>query len=119
MVWALYAMTLHPEVQERLRAEIKEKITSPNPSQSDLDSLEYFKNFTNEVLRFYPPGMAPDAHGLASDSRLSFSSPKVSSRSSRRLGNRRSSDTQGNSDRGRARCATVQPEYLGPYSRQI
>ncbi|KAL2201609.1 cytochrome P450 [Sarocladium strictum] len=55
MVWALYALTLHPQVQTRLRSEIIAGIKSSTPSQRDLDSLAYLNNFTKEVLRFYPP----------------------------------------------------------------
>ncbi|KAF4950241.1 hypothetical protein FGADI_8329 [Fusarium gaditjirri] len=55
MVWALYALILHPQVQERLRNEIITGIKSPSPSQAELDSQGYLNNFMREVLRFYPP----------------------------------------------------------------
>ncbi|KAG8162855.1 hypothetical protein KVR01_007333 [Diaporthe batatas] len=55
LCWALYALTLHPDMQKRLRAEILETVTSDSPSQNELESMTYMNNFTREVLRFYPP----------------------------------------------------------------
>lgn len=62
MTWALYALCLYPEVQKRLRDEIKSKIpqfldASPaTPMTAELlDSLPYLHAVCNEVFRIYPP----------------------------------------------------------------
>ncbi|KAM5383714.1 hypothetical protein ACJZ2D_001703 [Fusarium nematophilum] len=65
LTWALYALTLHPDIQKRLRKEVQAKITSLSPTHSELDNLPYMNNFLNEVLRFYPP--APNFHRQAAE----------------------------------------------------
>jgi cytochrome P450 len=57
LTWALYALTLHPEIQSRLRQEIQAQLHSESPSFGDLEGLNFLNNFTKEVLRYYPPGM--------------------------------------------------------------
>lgn len=58
--WAIYALCKHPEVQIRLREEIRANlppISSDNPepiSAATLDSLPYLNAVCNEVLRYYP-----------------------------------------------------------------
>lgn len=49
-------MTLHPEYQERLRAEIREKIPSGDSpiTYSDLEPLPLLHGVCEEVLRLYP-----------------------------------------------------------------
>ncbi|GAB7355339.1 hypothetical protein MBLNU459_g5868t1 [Dothideomycetes sp. NU459] len=60
MTWALYMLCKHPEVQTKLREEIREKLpslrgsdTSINPAQ--LDGCYYLNAVCNEVLRVWPP----------------------------------------------------------------
>ncbi|KAF8466991.1 cytochrome P450 [Kalaharituber pfeilii] len=65
LTWALYLLSQHPEVQSRLRAEIRDHIPSPmKPGskistmqllQESLDTLPYLQNVTLEVLRIFPP----------------------------------------------------------------
>ncbi|PLN80384.1 putative cytochrome P450 monooxygenase [Aspergillus taichungensis] len=54
--WACYLLTLHPEVQERLRAEIRERIPSGNHpiTSADLETLPLLNGVCQEVLRLYP-----------------------------------------------------------------
>ncbi|KAF9889511.1 hypothetical protein FE257_007221 [Aspergillus nanangensis] len=54
--WACYLLTLHPEIQERLRAEIREHIPSGNHpiTWSDLETLPLLNGVCQEVLRLYP-----------------------------------------------------------------
>lgn len=58
--WAAYALCKHPEVQTRLREEVRSSLPSissdhPEPlSASTLDGLPYLSAVCNEVLRFYP-----------------------------------------------------------------
>lgn len=58
--WAIYALCKHPEVQTRLREEVRTSLPSasaedPEPlSAATLDSLPYLNAVCNEVLRYYP-----------------------------------------------------------------
>lgn len=56
LTWACYLLTLHPEVQERLRAEIREKIPSADSpiTHNDLESLPLLNGVCQEVLRLFP-----------------------------------------------------------------
>ncbi|KAJ5557468.1 hypothetical protein N7494_001383, partial [Penicillium frequentans] len=56
LTWACYLLTLYPDVQERLRAEIREKIPSASSpiTYSDLESLPLLNGVCQEVLRLYP-----------------------------------------------------------------
>ncbi|RQM05686.1 hypothetical protein DH86_00003765, partial [Scytalidium sp. 3C] len=57
LTWALYALTLHPEMQTRLREEITTALLSDNPTYLELEKLKFLNNFTKEVLRYYPPSL--------------------------------------------------------------
>ena len=55
MTWAFYELCRHPEVEEKLRAEISD-VTGNRPFQvADLASLTYTEYVCKEVLRMYPP----------------------------------------------------------------
>ncbi|KAJ5689827.1 hypothetical protein N7462_004219 [Penicillium macrosclerotiorum] len=56
LTWACYLLTLYPDVQERLRAEIREKIPSADSpiTHQDLESLPLLNGVCQEVLRLYP-----------------------------------------------------------------
>ncbi|KAJ5587993.1 uncharacterized protein N7459_003758 [Penicillium hispanicum] len=56
LTWACYLLTLHPEIQERLRAEIREKIPTGNSpvTFNELESLPLLNGVCQEVLRLYP-----------------------------------------------------------------
>ena len=66
--WAVYALCQHPEMQARLRKEVRSRLpptiiasrdgkaAPPQPAtSSEIDALPYLNAFCNEVLRFYPP----------------------------------------------------------------
>jgi len=59
MTWAIYLLCLHPEVQTRLRQEIREKLPSIEEDVSvdsqQIDHMPYLSAVCNEVLRCYPP----------------------------------------------------------------
>ncbi|KIW90897.1 uncharacterized protein Z519_08680 [Cladophialophora bantiana CBS 173.52] len=55
LTWTLYALTLHTQVQDRLRAEILSTVTSSSPSYEELDNMRFLNNVMKEVLRYYPP----------------------------------------------------------------
>ena len=56
MTWACYLLTLHPEIQERLREEIRANIPSADSpiTWSDLESLPLLNGVCQEVLRLFP-----------------------------------------------------------------
>lgn len=59
--WSVYALCRHPDVQNRLRDEIREhlpQISAANPKSitaAQIDSLPYLNAVCNEILRFHPP----------------------------------------------------------------
>ncbi|KAB5580547.1 cytochrome P450 4A12A [Coniochaeta sp. 2T2.1] len=60
MTWTVYMLCLHPEVQERLRQEVRSRLPSLNDpagtvSAMDLDRMPYLNAVCNESLRYYPP----------------------------------------------------------------
>lgn len=59
ITWAVYMLCLNPDVQSRLRAEVRERLPSPeDPVEvgSDIiDTMPYLNAVVNEILRYYPP----------------------------------------------------------------
>lgn len=54
MSWAFYLLSQHPEVEERMRAEVKTLLNGRLPTFAELPKLTYMQQFLNEVLRLYP-----------------------------------------------------------------
>ncbi len=54
MTWAFYLLSQHPEVEERLRAELKSVLGGRTPTFADLPKLTYMQMVINEILRLYP-----------------------------------------------------------------
>ncbi|KAF9453702.1 cytochrome P450 [Macrolepiota fuliginosa MF-IS2] len=52
--WALYALSLHPDVQSKLREELY-AISTDNPSMDELNALPYLDAVVRETLRVHPP----------------------------------------------------------------
>ncbi|KAK4154039.1 cytochrome P450 [Chaetomidium leptoderma] len=62
MTWAAYLLAKHPEVQERLRAEIREHLPpvsldgdGATVSSMDIDRMPYLNAVCNEILRYFSP----------------------------------------------------------------
>ncbi|KAM0332611.1 hypothetical protein ACHAQA_002895 [Verticillium albo-atrum] len=59
MTWAVYLLCLHPDVQSRLRDEVRRSLPSPDTdtpvSAPDIDRLPYLAAVCAEVLRYYAP----------------------------------------------------------------
>ncbi|KAF9879003.1 hypothetical protein CkaCkLH20_03236 [Colletotrichum karsti] len=59
MMWAIYCLCLNPEVQSRLRLEIRERLPIPGTpgdiTALDIDHMPYLNAVCNEVLRYYAP----------------------------------------------------------------
>jgi cytochrome P450 len=54
MAWAFYLLSQHPEIEERLRMEIKIVLDGRQPTFADLPKFAYLQQVINEVLRLYP-----------------------------------------------------------------
>jgi cytochrome P450 len=50
----LFALTQHPEVQRKLRAELL-SVPTENPTMEELQALPYLDMFVKEVLRHHCP----------------------------------------------------------------
>jgi cytochrome P450 len=60
MAWAVYLLCKHPDVQTRLREEIRSALPSIRDSKEaissqDIDKLPYLSAVLNETLRVFPP----------------------------------------------------------------
>ena len=60
MIWAIYMLCVNPEMQKKLRKEIRDNlpgIDDPNSSVSalEVDKLSYLNAVVHETLRFFPP----------------------------------------------------------------
>ncbi|MEU9108128.1 cytochrome P450 [Streptomyces xanthophaeus] len=53
--WTLHLLARHPEVQERLHAEITRVLGGRVPTVRDLSRLEYTRGVLTEAMRLYPP----------------------------------------------------------------
>ena len=54
MTWLFYLLSQHPEVEEKLRAEIKSVLDGRGPAFADLSKLVYMQQVLHETLRLYP-----------------------------------------------------------------
>lgn len=55
LTWAWYALSRHPEVADRIRAELAEVVGDRPPNARDVPNLKYLRMVIQEVLRLYPP----------------------------------------------------------------
>lgn len=55
MVWALYLLSHHPLVQERMRAELHQHVAGPRVTVDELKKLVYSGWVVNEAMRVKPP----------------------------------------------------------------
>lgn len=59
MTWAIYMLSKSPEIQDRLRREIREHLPSIDSdidiTSLDIDHMPYLNAVCNEVLRYYAP----------------------------------------------------------------
>ncbi|KAF3062012.1 Cytochrome P450 72A15 [Daldinia childiae] len=59
MTWGIYMLSKYPDIQKRLRAEIREKLPPIDSDREvtslDIDHMPYLNAVCNEVLRYYSP----------------------------------------------------------------
>lgn len=53
--WALYLLSIHPEVQARAQAEIDSVLGDNPPELAHVGQLRYLDQVVNETLRLFPP----------------------------------------------------------------
>jgi len=56
LTWAFHLLGEHPEVEERLHAEVDEVLAGRPASFDDVPKLSYTQRFITETVRLYPPG---------------------------------------------------------------
>lgn len=75
--WTLYLLAKHPEVMERLRAEVQFVLgNNPTPSFHELMRLQYTKQVLDESMRLYPPVWSLGRQSLEKDTILGYEIPK-------------------------------------------
>lgn len=55
LMWTLYLLATHPEVQEKLYAEVESVLGGRTPGLDDLKQLPYTEQVINESMRLFPP----------------------------------------------------------------
>ncbi|MHB8419502.1 MAG: cytochrome P450 [Myxococcales bacterium] len=53
--WTFYLLSLHPEVERKLRAEVTAALGGRRPTLADLERLPYTDRVIKESMRLYPP----------------------------------------------------------------
>lgn len=57
MIWSMYLLCRHPEIQAKLRTELRAQLPSLDEpvTAADFDRCQYLKACTNEILRLWAP----------------------------------------------------------------
>jgi cytochrome P450 len=58
LTWTWYLLSQHPEVEQKLHAELKKVLGERPPTAEDLPRLPYTERVVKESLRLYPPASA-------------------------------------------------------------
>ncbi|HEY7330418.1 MAG TPA: cytochrome P450 [Gemmataceae bacterium] len=58
LAWGWYVLAQHPEVVEKLQAELRDVLGGRTPTAADLPNLRYTETIVQEVMRLYPPAYA-------------------------------------------------------------
>lgn len=67
MTWAFYLLSQHPDVEERVREELKSVLDGRVPSYADLSKLTYTQQVIQEALRLYPAAYLFAREALTAD----------------------------------------------------
>jgi cytochrome P450 len=65
LTWTWLLLARHPDVEERLHAEIDETVGGRTPGYEDLSRLPYTRMVLSEALRLYPPAWLIGRRALA------------------------------------------------------
>ena len=74
--WALWLLSQHPDVVQKIRCELDEVLEGRMPGFEDLRKLTYTMQVIQEVMRLYPPGFAIGRQPIAEDEILGVKIPK-------------------------------------------
>ena len=55
LTWTWYLLAKHPEIEDKLRAEISDALGGRTPTFADLPNLKYTLMVFQEAMRLYPP----------------------------------------------------------------
>jgi cytochrome P450 len=55
LMWTWYLLSTHPDVMQRLRAEVTAVLGERNPTLTDLGNLPFVEMVIKEAMRLYPP----------------------------------------------------------------
>ncbi|MGI8586136.1 MAG: cytochrome P450 [Chloroflexia bacterium] len=67
MAWTWYLLSRHPDVEQRLHAELGEVLGGRAPAVADLPNLPYTLMVIEEAMRLYPPAWITNREALADD----------------------------------------------------
>lgn len=76
MAWAFYLLTQHPEVVDKIRAELDEKLGDRPPRFEDFRQLTYLTQVIQESMRVYPPAWTTDRVAIEDDEIKGYKIPK-------------------------------------------
>lgn len=67
LTWAFYLLWQHPEVEGKLRAELRDVLGGRTPTADDLAKLRYTRMIIDETLRLYPPAWGISRQAIGAD----------------------------------------------------
>ncbi|CAB4009548.1 cytochrome P450 4c21-like [Paramuricea clavata] len=73
--WALYFLAQYPDIQEKLRSEVKETLKEREESWETYESMEYLTAVVNETLRLRPPAPVTRRKVMHDDNILGYNIP--------------------------------------------
>jgi cytochrome P450 len=67
LAWAFYLLSIHPDVERRLRVELDEVLAGRPPRFEDLTRLPYLQRVVKESLRLFPPAWSIGRRAVEDD----------------------------------------------------
>ena len=67
LTWLLYALSQHPEIEQKLLDELDTVLEGRTPTMADLPNLTYLNQVINETLRYYPSAMLTTRQAVEAD----------------------------------------------------
>lgn len=67
LTWTFHVLSEHPEIENRLLAELDAELDGRTPTMADLPALPYLRMLVDEVLRIYPPAWAISSRNVIED----------------------------------------------------
>jgi cytochrome P450 len=67
LAWTWYLLSLHPQAEAKLHAELTTALAGRTPRHEDLASLRYTRMVTEESMRLYPPAHTMAREPIAAD----------------------------------------------------